>query len=377
MRVAVFSENFLPKLDGVTRTLAMLLESLQRLGHQALLFAPAGGPREYAGAHIVGARGVPLPFYPELKALFPSPRFADHLAAFRPDVVHAAEPMLLGAAGIRWGRRLRIPIVASYHTNLADYCSHFHLGALARGVWAYRRALHRQCALTLAPSESTRRELVRHGFPRVAVWQRGVDSALFVPSRRSQAWRQSVAGDASRTVILYVGRLSHEKNLPALVEAYKRMASERLHLAVVGDGPARPELERTLAGYQATFTGYLRGEALAEAYASADIFAFPSLTETFGQVVNEAMASGLPVLAYDADGVRDQVEHGRTGLLVRPSDRAGFAEGLSLLALDADLRRALGARAREVAATRRWEAVMDDLMRIYEDLGAQQLPAAA
>jgi len=285
--------------------------------------------------------------------------------------------MLLGAAGITWGRRLGVPVVASYHTNLADYCAHFHLGALARTVWSYRRFLHSRCAITLSPSVSTQRDLMRRGFARVAVWQRGVDSSLFTPARRSVEWRRAIAVDDDCALVLYVGRLSHEKNLSTLVEAYKALAGERVQLVLVGDGPARLDLEHALAGHRATFTGYLRGEALAEAYASADVFAFPSMTETFGQVVNEAMASGLPVVAFDSDGVRDQIEHGTTGVLAPAGDIATFTEALRMLARDPAMRRELGARAGHEARTRTWDGVMDQLLGVYESMRPQRLPLAA
>jgi glycosyltransferase involved in cell wall biosynthesis len=377
MRVAIFSENFLPKLDGVTRTLATLLEHLARRGHRAILFGPEGGPRRYAGARIIGVKGLPLPFYPELRALFPLPRFGKRLARFRPDVIHVAEPMLLGAAGIKWGHRLRVPIVASYHTNLADYCAHFHLGALSNAVWRYRRFLHSQCAVTLCPSPSTQEELDRRGFARTSLWQRGVDSALFTPTRRSTEWRHALMGDETHTLVLYVGRLSFEKNLHALVEAYKAVENDHAHLVLVGDGPARQDLEHLLVGHRATFTGYLRGEELAQAYASADVFAFPSLTETFGQVVNEAMSSGLPVVAFDADGVRDQVERLRTGLLVPPHNTGMFAEALRSLMTDPELRRELGGQARLVAQRRTWESVMDGLVDVYRNVASLSLLQAA
>src|SRR5215813_13998312 len=166
MRVAITTENFLPKLDGVTRTLAMLLEHLQRRGHRALVLGPIDAPRRYAGARVIGVPGVPLPFYPELRLLFPWPTFARQLATFRPDVVHVVDPMMLGAAGIRWARRLSLPILSSYHTNLAAYCSYFHLGALEEPVWAYRRTLHNRCAATLCPSPSTAQQLLGRGFAR-------------------------------------------------------------------------------------------------------------------------------------------------------------------------------------------------------------------
>lgn len=377
MRVAILTENFLPKLDGVTRTLATLLEHLDRRGHSAILFGPEGGPQRYANAHVIGVKGPRLPFYPELRALVPLPRFGQRLAQFEPDVVHVAEPMLLGAAGIRWARRMRVPVVASYHTNLSEYCAHFHLGALGEAVWKYRRFLHAQCAITLCPSLSTQRELERRDFPRVTLWSRGVDSTLFGPARRSAAWRRVTTGADDGAIVLYVGRLSLEKNLLSLVDAFKAIEDEQVRLVLVGDGPARPELERVLAGHRATFTGYLRGEALAEAYASSDVFAFPSRTETYGQVVGEAMASGLPVVAFDADGVRDQVESGKTGLLAPAGDTQAFAQAVRSLVARPELRAALGIRARQVAAGRTWERVMDDLLDIYRQVAMPSLAQAA
>ena len=368
MRVAIVTENFLPKLDGVTRTLAMLLEHLQRQGHTALLFGPEGAPRRYAGARIVGVRGVPLPLYPELRLLFPAPALERRLARFRPDIVHVVDPMVLGAAGIVWGQRLGVPVLASYHTNLAAYCAYFHLGALAAPLWAYRRLLHNQCAITLSPSLSTARELQQQGFSRVEVWSRGVDTTLFTPERRSASWRARVTGDASTPIVLYTGRLSHEKNLSTLVSAFTSLRHKHAHLVVVGDGPARADLERALAGHPATFLGYLRGEPLAEAFASADVFAFPSLTETFGQVVHEAMASGLPVVAFDAEGVRDQIIPGQTGLLAPANDTTAFAGLLDDLLTNTERRHVLGMQAREVTSSHTWHSVMENLLAVYERL---------
>jgi len=365
MRIALITENFLPKLDGVTRTLAMLLEHLERRGHAALVLGPDGAPRRYAGARVVSVPGLPLPFYPELRALFPAPRFEKHVARFRPDVIHVVEPMLLGAAGIAWGQRLGVPVVSSYHTNLAAYCHYFRLGVLAPTMWAYRRFLHNQCVTTLCPSPSTARELRRQGFTRVGLWPRGVDAALFSPARRSQSWRTEIAGDPSRPIALYVGRLSHEKNLNTLAQAWRQRTRKDAHLVLVGDGPARADLERLLPRESATFTGYLRGEDLARAYASADLFAFPSLTETFGQVAQEAMASGLPVLGFDADGVRDLVRPAETGLLAPLGDGATFTRLLNELLALPDERMRLGTHARALAESRTWESVLDGLLEGY------------
>ena len=366
MRVAIVTENFLPKLDGVTRTLAMLLEHLRRRGHQAILIGPEGSPRRYAGFRVFGARGLPLPFYPELRALAPPLEFGQRLSRFRPDALHVADPMLLGAAGIGWARRVGVPIIASYHTNLAAYCAHFGFPFLQEPMWAYRRLLHNQCQATLCPSPSTVREVERRGFERVGVWPRGVDSALFSPAKRSEAWRSKFGGGATK-IILYAGRLSYEKNLGVLADAFKSLEDPDARLILVGDGPAREGLERSLDGRAVTFTGYLTGDGLATAYASADVFAFPSLTETFGQVVQEAMASGLPVVGFDAEGVRDLVTNGETGLVARAQSPSAFTEALRHALHSDQLRATLGARAHAFAATRTWESVMDRLIAIYED----------
>ncbi len=370
MRVALVTENFLPKIDGVTRTLAMLLEYLQRQRHQAIVLAPEGAPKRYAGAPVYSTPGLPLPMYPELRILLPSPKFKHVLGRFRPDVIHVADPMVLGAAAIFWAQSLDIPVVSSYHTNLATYLPYFHLGMLTEPTWAYRRFLHGLCQVTLCPSPSTALQLKQKGFSNVEVWPRGVNGALFTPRRRSAQWRQGITANPNARIILYVGRLSYEKNLEALLAAFKTIEHEEpdAHLVLIGDGPARQELEQALAGRRATFTGFLKGEALAEAYASADLFAFPSTTETFGQAVLEAMASGLPVIAFDAEGVRDLVRHNETGLLVPEGDNDAFTDGLRSLLRQPERQAAMHTLARSAAETRTWDSVLNDLLHTYESV---------
>ncbi len=318
MRIAIITENFLPKLDGVTRTLAKLLEHLQLTGHEAILLGPDSGMEEYAGAEIVGTAGLPFPFYPELKFNFFRPLFMRRLGEFRPDIIHLVDPVILGATGLAAARFFNVPLVSSYHTNLAAYCEHFGFSLLTRPMWSYNRFVHSQCALTFCPSPSTAAMLRLEGFEHLRIWPRGVDTTIFKPERRSSALRASWLGeeDSKKAVLLYVGRVSWEKNLRLLMQAYRSMDHSNCHLVIVGEGPASLEMQQELAGLPVTFTGYLVGEALATAYASSDVFAFPSRTETFGQVVLEAMASGLPVVGLIAEGVCDLVEHERTGLLV-------------------------------------------------------------
>ena len=368
MRIAIVTENFLPKLDGVTRTIAMLLEHLQMRGHHAIVIGPEDAPRRYAGVRIIGIPGPPIPFYPELRMLMPRRHVGRRLARFHPDIIHLADPMLLGMTGLYWAHRIAVPAVAAYHTNIADYMGHFHLGLLKAPIWRYRRFLHNQCAATLVPSPSTAAILEKRKFERVHLWPRGVDSELFTPAKRDLAWRRERGIGDDQTVLLYVGRLSNEKNLHVLTKAYRAVARPDTHLVLVGGGPAREETEAALRGLPVTFTDYLKGEALARAYASADLFAFASTTETFGQVVQEAMASGLPVVGCYAEGVRDLIQPGVTGLLAAPNNAGDFADALRTLLDDPARRLSMGRAARTWAAQRSWAEVMDNLLTLYAEI---------
>jgi glycosyltransferase involved in cell wall biosynthesis len=387
MRVVIITENFLPKLDGVTRTLAKLLEYLQMAGHQALLLGPDSGMEQYAGAEIIGTAGFPLPFYPELKFNFFRPLFVRRLNQFRPHLVHVVDPVVLGTAGLAAARMLNTPLVSSYHTNLAAYCGYFGFPMLTRPMWAYTRFLHNHCSLTFCPSPSTADLLHKQGFQHLRVWPRGVETTLFQPGRRSlelrASWLNSREQPAEKAVLLYVGRVSWEKNLRLLIQAYRGMDHRHCHLVIVGNGPAYSEIQQELAGLPVTLTGYLSGEALAAAYASADIFAFPSRTETFGQVVLEAMASGLPVVGLLAEGACDLVDHGRTGLLLDTSQSceeqiAGFRAWLEYLVFNHERRSIMGQAALGEAQQRSWSEAMKCLMRGYEEvIETQRAPVAA
>lgn len=387
MRVAIITENFLPKLDGVTRTLARLLEHLEREGHKALVLGPESGMERYAGAEVVGTIGLPFPFYPELKFNFFRPLFVRRLQEFQPDVIHLVDPVILGTAGLTMARLLKKPLISSYHTNLATYCSYFGFQVLTEPMWAYNRFIHNQCSLTYCPSPSTARLLHAKGFQHLRLWPRGVDTTLFHPQRRSaelrRSWLQSRREPETRAVILYAGRISWEKNLRLLLQAYRLMDHRRCHLVLVGDGPASTEVQQELSGLPVTFTGYLQGEELASAYASADVFAFPSRTETFGQVVLEAMASGLPVAGLLAEGVCDLVSDGRTGYLLdveglsEEQEVAAYRERLTRLVENRGIRAVMGQGAYLEAQQRSWHEAMKSLVQGYDEVrrGAQPLLA--
>jgi glycosyltransferase involved in cell wall biosynthesis len=387
MRVAIITENFLPKLDGVTRTLARLLEHLQTNGHSALLLGPESGMGRYAGAEIVGTAGLPLPFYPELKFNFFRPLFMRRLNEFRPDIVHLVDPVVLGATGLAAARVLNRQVVSSYHTNLAAYCTHFGFPAFTRPMWSYNRFIHNQCALTFCPSPSTASILRKQGFERLRIWPRGVDTTLFRPQSRSEslraAWLCGRANPDEKAILLYAGRVSWEKNLRLLTAAYRAMDHTRCHLVIVGNGPALKEVQQELAEAPVTFTGYLTGEELAAAYASADIFAFPSTSETFGQVVLEAMASALPVVGVLSEGVRDLIEDGQSGFLLdttgldEQEQAQGYRIRLEHLVYNVVMRYTLGQTALAEARQRSWASAMQCLFDGYQDVITGALPTAA
>jgi phosphatidylinositol alpha 1,6-mannosyltransferase len=363
MRIALLTETFLPNVNGVVTTLCRLLEYLRDHGHEALVLAPEGAPPSYAGAEIVPMRGMPLPKYPELRFTPPQPGITAQLRRFRPDVVHLAGTVALGVAGRHAARRIGAPLVGAYHTDFPAYTTHYGIGWLRSALYSYLRWVHNSCAVTLCPSSATLAELRGRGFRRLRRWGRGVDTVRFSPRYRSEAWRSSVGATAGERVLLYVGRLAPEKRLDLLAEALPGLPGARLVL--VGDGPARPALEGRLAGAPAHFAGYLQGEDLATAYASADLFVFPSDTDTFGQVVQEAMASGLPVVAARAGGAPDLVRDGVSGALFAPGSAAQLQQRVAELLAAPDVAGAMGRAGRSAAERRSWPLVMDQLIGHY------------
>jgi glycosyltransferase involved in cell wall biosynthesis len=373
VRIALFSETFLPKVDGIVNTLCYLLKHLEKRGHESVLFAPTGAPARYHSTRILTYDGFPFPLYPELKLVPPTVHIRQQLALFQPDVVHVVQPIALGVTGMWHARRLGIPVVASYHTDVPGFAAQWGLGWLQGPIWATFRTIHQQADLNLCPSYTTLRQLREHHFPKVSVWTRGVDTRRFQPQWRSETWREYLTNGRSQSpLLLYVGRLSAEKRVEWLRPLLDQFPDARL--AIVGDGPARTELETLFAGTNTIFTGYLGGHDLAQAYAAADIFTFPSANETLGNVLLEAMASGLAVVAAASGGPLDIVYHNRNGLLFQPDSPADFAAKVGTLLQDAALRHQLSQRARHDAAQRDWATVLDGLLENYAEVMVRKRP---
>lgn len=369
MRVAIVTETFLPKMDGIVRMLTELLDHLHRQGHEALVLAPGQEHGEYAGFRVERFRGLRWRLYPGLTVAGPAPGLVTALRRWQPDILHLAGPALLGAQAALVGRSLRLPMVAHFQTDLATYAGCHGLGFLQPIAWQYLRSIHSLADRTYCPTPTVRRQLHDQGFRDLALCARGVDTVRFHPRARDAGLRARILGpgvDPATPIIAYVGRLSPEKNLDALLTIARARPDQPL--LIVGDGPARTQLTEALAGTRTHFTGELRGADLAAAYASADLLACTSLTETFCQVAQEGMASGLPVLGFRAGGVQDVVLHGETGLLCQPGDDHAWLTNIAALTGDTATRRIYARRAREVAEGRTWAAVFERLLSEYQEI---------
>ncbi|MEA5578040.1 glycosyltransferase family 1 protein [Anabaena sp. UHCC 0451] len=317
MRIALFTETFLPKVDGIVTRLRHTVDHLQRDGNQVLVFAPEGGITEHKGAKVYGVTGFPLPLYPELKLALPRPAIGHALEQFQPDIIHVVNPAVLGLSGIFYSKVLKIPLVASYHTHLPKYLQHYGLGMLENLLWELLKGAHNQAELNLCTSTAMVEELSGHGIERVDLWQRGVDTELFHPDLASAEMRSRLTRNHPESpLLLYVGRLSAEKEIERIRPILAAIPQARL--ALVGDGPNRQNLEQHFAGTNTHFVGYLMGQELGSAFASADAFIFPSRTETLGLVLLEAMAAGCPVVAARSGGIPDIVTDGVNGYLFDP-----------------------------------------------------------
>lgn len=363
MRIAIFTETFLPKVDGVVTRLVHTLASLETLGHEVVVLAPPGAPARYGRAAVVSAPGLPFPWYPELNVALPSVRVAQAAAAFRPDVVHVVNPVLFGAWAALWARRQRLPLVASFHTD-PKVVGRLGLGWLRRPLEIVDREVHNLADVNLCTSPQMvglAREL---GIRRVRLWPKAVDSQSFHPSKASPAMRARLTGGApERPLVVYAGRVSFEKRVDVLAETVKRMPEVRF--AVVGEGPALGWLRRELAGTPTVFTGFLAGDELAAAYASGDVFAFPSDSETLGFAALEAMAAGVAVVAARAGGIPHIVHDGVNGRLVEPGDADALAQGIAALLDDPPRRRAMAARGRVDSERWSWLGSTETLERYY------------
>jgi glycosyltransferase involved in cell wall biosynthesis len=369
MRVAYFTETLPPLTDGVTRTLGRLADTLEAEDVDFHFFSAMVPDESVRWRHRVHrVPSVPFLPYNYYRISLPILNTLDPpLDSFRPDLIHTVNPTPLGLYGIAYARRRGLPVVASYHTDFVSYFRYYGLRGLEPLGWQYLTWFYNQCDITYAPSRTAVAALEAHGVRSTGLWERGIDPQAFSVGHRSDALRRSW-GAGSAPVLLFVGRLVAEKNLRTLVDACTLLDSwgERYRMVFVGDGPLRQELTDRLP--KATFAGFQHGQELARWYASSDLFVFPSVTETFGNVVLEAFASGLPVIAAARGGVQDLVRPDQNGLLAEPDSPFSFASRIRELLRDPARRHRLAAGGRSTAAHYRWPEVNRRLLAGYDAL---------
>jgi len=376
MRIALLTETFLPKFDGVVNSVCHLLDHLADQGHESLLLAPEGSPLQYAATPVVQMKSHRLIFYPETRLVLPAQDISPELDNFVPDLIHLISPFSLGFLGAKYARKHNVPLVASYQTDLPGYCERWGVRFLSQSVEKYLYRLHQQAQLNLAPSCVTQKELIQKGYPNVRLWTRGIDSTFFHPKNFDKTMRGFLSdGNSHAPLLLFVGRLSREKRVEMLRPVLDAIPEARL--AIVGDGPFRNDLETVFKNSPARFTGYLFGEELTRAYASADIFVFTGANETFGNVVLEAMASGLPVVAPGSGGVMDMVKPYETGLLFEAEDQEGLVNAVRQLVLSRGLREQIRIAARQLALSFSWEEILNQLLVDYEETIATFQPVTS
>lgn len=363
LRIAVVTETYPPEVNGVAMTLARIVEGLHRRNHDVQLIRPRQDASDAAERsvrfHEVLMRGLPIPRYPNLRMGVPSKKALVQLwSVHRPDVVHIATEGALGWSALQAAVHLKLPVSSDFRTNFHAYSRHYGIGWLYKPIMAYLRKFHNRSQCTMVPTEALKRDLEAGGFKQLTVVSRGVDIQQFSPGRRSAALRAEWGVAEDELVVVYVGRIAPEKNLATLTAAFEAVlqVQPRARLVVVGSGPQQAELQARWP--QAIFAGQRKGEDLAAHYASGDLFLFPSLTETFGNVTTEAMASGLPVLAFNYAAAAQLIRSGENGMLVPMDDQAAFVRAAVSLAGQAELRRRMGEAACRTAAELDWSSIV-------------------
>ncbi len=382
LHIAIVTETFPPEVNGVAMTLGRMVQGLLARGHRVGLTRPrqhAGEVADTSSQHATTlVRGLPIPGYAGLKFGLPAPRLLRRQwRADRPDVVQVVTEGPLGASAIAVARELGIPVVSEFHTNFHAYSRHYRLGWFEDLVAAHLRRLHNRSGMTLVPSHQLGIDLVRQGYQRVRVVARGVDTQLFTPARRSAALRAAWGAGEDDLVVAHVGRMAPEKNLSLLLTAFTAIHryAPSARLLLVGDGPSRRQLQQQHP--QHLYAGMRHGEDLAAHYASADLFLFPSMTETYGNVTLEALASGLPMVAYRMAAAAELIRHGDNGMLADPGASDQFVRAALDLVTRPNARRRIAAAATKSVVTHDWERIYVRLEAALREAIARPAPAAA
>ncbi|MDF2959923.1 MAG: group 1 glycosyl transferase [Paenibacillus sp.] len=371
MRVALFTDTFLPDVNGVAKTLGRWVQFLQSRGVECKVFAPHSHTAEEAGASRVERfYSIPFLLYPECRMAIPNPiQVNKTLKAFSPDLIHVATPFNLGLTGLHYAKKHNIPLVASYHTHFDQYLHYYKLQWMEPMLWKYMLWFHQECQKIYVPSQSALLYLQEKGLKPLEIWSRGVETDRFHPIvNRAQVWKE-YGIDPNRFIILFVGRLAPEKSVDVLLQTFLSLPGKirsDARLVIAGDGPLyRPLLEQYGEQPDITFTGFRQGKELSQLYAAADVFLFPSATETFGNVVLEAMASGTAVIGAAAGGVKDIVRHNQNGILCAPGNIAEFVNAVELVYHNEGHRLDISKAGRDYSLHQSWEQIFSRLYDSY------------
>ena len=369
MKVAIFTDTYLPDVNGVSNTLGRLSAYFDHMGIEYLIFAP-GDEHIKKEKGIKRFPGIRFFLYPQVKLCFPFySRVKKALTAFKPDIIHIVTEFGIGRAGLKYALNNKIPLVSSFHTNIPEYLKYFHFDFLENFSWRYLLKVHLKANRVFVPSNSTKKSLQNKGLKNISIWSRGIDKSQYSPDYRDESFRKEY-GLVDKTVFLYVGRVSPEKDIDILMETFNRLNlkyKDKIHLIIVGDGPLLSSLKEK-APSNITFLGFLRGNTLSKVYASSDIFIFPSSTETFGNVVIEAMASGVPVISCLAGGIADNLINGVNGLGIKPRDLEGFYNASERLLLNTSLRAKLASNGYDFISILDWNIIFSKLVTEYHEV---------
>ncbi|MBO1513153.1 glycosyltransferase family 4 protein [Metabacillus bambusae] len=369
MRIAIFTDTFAPDVNGVARTLKRFTDHLEANGYEYRVFAPISTNENRFSSHIHRFASLPFFLYPECRLALPNMlQVKAELQRFKPDLIHVATPFNIGLCGLHYAKKLNIPIVGSYHTDFDQYLEYYDLQFLSKFLWKYMHWFHKPLRKIFVPSNETMEQLKRKGFSNIRIWGRGVDCSLFHPNYSNKRIREQY-GIKEKYILSYVGRLAPEKDIETLMKISLQLPEKirnQIHWIIVGDGPSKEEMVKE-APKNMTFAGFLNGESLAEIYANSDLFIFPSPTETFGNVVLEALATGTPVIGANSGGVKNIINQEVTGYLCEPKNVEQFNQAIIHLLENHALRQKMGETARKYALSQTWDQIFDGLLKEYEE----------
>jgi glycosyltransferase involved in cell wall biosynthesis len=371
MKIAIYAGTYVKDKDGAVRSIYQLVDSLKKSGHDVAVWSPDISPQEDPSVELHKVPSVPVPLYPDYRLGFYLNRIGQELDRFAPDIIHISTPDIVGRKFLQYARKKGIPTGSAFHTDFPSYLSYYRLGFAEKLLWDYLVRFYNACDVVLAPNESTKNKLDSKGIRNIALWSRGIDRKLFDPARRSVTLRRSWNAEG-KTVFIYAGRFVLYKDIEVVISLYRRFMDEgygdRVRFVMLGSGPEEERMMRQMP--EAVFAGYLTGEALPEAYASGDVFLFPSTTEAFCNVVLEALASGLPAVVSNEGGCMELVNRSRAGFVARAGDVDSFFAACLRLLQDGATLSEMKALGLEFVEDKSWSRINSVLIDRYQKMSA-------